>query len=112
MKAIISVVIFLCFLSGCAALEPRVQKVSLQSYEQGCALRGIQRGMPGEDARQACRCHVEKAIALTSPEQFMQKVELVAQATPAERDTDAFREAVQLMKSTFNECRSELASKE
>ncbi|MDX1694688.1 MAG: hypothetical protein R3208_13055 [Ketobacteraceae bacterium] len=92
-------------LGGCASLQPGIDEVSLQSYQQGCALRGIQQGLSPEQAQATCQCHVETAIAQTSRETFMSYVELVGKATPAERDTEAFKEAVALMKSTFKACR-------
>ena len=108
MKHFAPIIVIFCALTGCAALEPKVNEVSLQSYEQGCALRGIQRGMTPKDAQAVCRCHVEKAISLTSPQAFLEQIDLVGRADEATRDTDAFREAVQLMKSTFSECRQTL----
>ena len=108
MKRFASIIVIFSALTGCAALEPKVNEVSLQSYEQGCTLRGMQRGTPPKDAQAVCRCHVEKAISLTSPQAFLEQIELVGRADEAERDTDTFREAVQLMKSTFNECRQTL----
>lgn len=95
-------------LSGCASLQPRVEKVSLQSYEQGCALRGIQKGMTGDEAQAVCRCHVDKAVTLTSRERFLKNVEFVGNADDAQRQSEAFRLAVTLLKSTFKECRAEL----
>ena len=108
MKKIALLLISSLMLSACASLQPRVEKVSLQSYEQGCSLRGVQKGMTGEQAQAACRCHVEKAIALTSTETFLEKVELIGRADNSQKQTPAFKEAVELMKSTFTECRQEL----
>lgn len=94
-------------LSGCASLQPRVEDVSLQSYEQGCALRGIQKGMTPQQAQDVCRCHTERAIALSSRENFLRQVELVGRADEAQRQEEEFQQAVAVMKSTFNECRRE-----
>ena len=103
------VAVFLLMLTtaGCASLQPKVNEVSLQSYQQGCALRGIQQGMTPEQAQKTCQCHVEKAVSLTSEATFLEYVELVGRATPEQKTSEQFKTAVKLMKDTFQACRQE-----
>ena len=94
-------------LAGCASLQPRVNEVSLQSYQQGCALRGIRQGLSSAEAQALCECHVDTAIEQTSRETFLHYVDLVGNASPEQKNTEAFKNALQLIKTTFNDCRQQ-----
>ena len=95
-------------LSGCASLQPQIDNVSVQSYEQGCTLRGIQNGLKRENAQAVCRCHVNKAIAQTSQDSFLQTTEYLANASEQDKQSEKFKESLALMRETFNECKVEL----
>ena len=103
----VAVILMPVLLAGCASLQPRANEVSLQSYQQGCALRGVRKGMPAEEAQALCQCHVEAAIAQTSPDTFLAYADLIGNATPEQKNTEAFQDALWLMKETFNACRQQ-----
>lgn len=102
------IILFALTLAGCASVQPKINQVSLQSYEQGCALRGIERGMSSKDAQAVCRCHVQKAIQQTSEKTFLEYSELLARANDEQKQTTAFKDALHLMRGTFKACQSEL----
>ncbi|MCG8672740.1 MAG: hypothetical protein MI867_25290 [Pseudomonadales bacterium] len=95
-------------LSACANLQPKIDDVSVQSYERGCTLRGIQRGMTEDIAQQVCRCHIEKAIEATSPQRFIAISEKLGTSTPQERQTEPLKSDLSLMKSTFQTCKKQI----
>lgn len=104
----ITLLLSLLILAGCASLQPRMDDMSIKSYQRGCALRGMQKGLTQENAQAVCQCHTEKAIAATSPEAFLATTERIAKASAEERQTADFKNALQHMRSTFNDCKKEL----
>lgn len=108
MKYLLASAFLLMFLSGCANLQPRLNEVSLDSYQRGCTLRGVQRGLPRDKAQEICQCHTAKAIKATSIEEFLHKSERIAAASKEERQTDSLKADMKLMKDTFQSCKAEL----
>ena len=99
-------------LTACASLQPQMDEVSMQSYERGCALRGMHRGMTENTARQVCRCHIDKAVAATSPQRFITISEKLGNSTPEERQTEPLKSDLALMKSTFQSCKKQIEAAE
>lgn len=95
-------------LVGCATLKQTSTDLSIQSYRYGCILRSQQHGVASESAEQLCDCHIDDAIAQTSPEQFLDYVQRVNDASRAERDSGKLAVELQLIRSTFKRCREQL----
>ena len=95
--------------SGCASLQPQINEASIKSYERGCALRGIQRGMDRSKAEAVCHCHIQKVVSATSETEFLEISEKLAHASKQERKSEAFQNNLKLMKSSFHECQHRLS---
>lgn len=95
-------------LTGCATLKQTSTDLSIQSYRYGCILRSQQHGESSDMAEQLCDCHINDAISQTSPEQFLDYVQRVNDASREERDSGKLSVELLLIRSTFKRCREQL----
>lgn len=108
MKQLLLSALLISLLASCASLQPQINEVSLESYQRGCTLRGVQRGLERDKAKQICQCHTTKAIEGSSVEEFLLKTERIAGASKEERQSDPIATDMKLMRDTFQSCKAEL----
>ncbi len=107
LQHLLSALLVVASISGCANLQPEINNLSLESYQHGCTLRGVQRGLSPQDARKICQCHTQKAIEETSLEEFLIKTDRIAKASEQERQSDEIKADMKLMKDTFQRCKTQ-----
>ncbi len=95
-------------LSGCASMHTKMDAMSLESYRHGCEIRALQEGLDREIANQLCHCHIQRAIARSSRETFVEATQKLSSSTREERQSGALDRELTLMRTSFKECRAEL----
>lgn len=96
--------------TGCstAQMETHMNEVSLNSYQRGCAMRGQKDGLDSDTAWALCVCHTQKAIEQTSLDFFVETTNKLGMASREERTGGEMDTELDLMRSTFNACKTEL----
>lgn len=96
--------------TGCstAQVETHMNEVSLSSYQRGCAMRGQQDGLDSDTAWALCECHTHKAIEQTSLDYFIETTNKLGMASKEERMSGEMDSELDLMRSTFKACKTEL----